>query len=163
MEAMRDARELHADLKRTASLEAMHQQQVEAEEQQSVLEETDDDLGASLSSAVKLHLGFGKKGSKGGTLSAATQEAYTSAKQPNHVMHASSCRHLLSLPPQEAVADRCTLFFIFHVADIDCILTSDCYIHICRVTCILPVRVGCCEPPATVQSLPQLLPKQSGT
>lgn len=68
MQGMRDARELHADLKRTASLEAMHQQQVEAEEQQSVLEETHDGLGASLSSAVKLHLGFGKKGSKGGTL-----------------------------------------------------------------------------------------------
>ena len=68
MRAMRDARELHADLKRTASLEAMHQQQVEAEEQQSALEETHDGLGASLGSAVKLHLGFGKKGSNGGSL-----------------------------------------------------------------------------------------------
>ena len=73
MQAMRDARELHADLKRTASLEAMHQQQqqqqLEAEEQQSSVEEAHDGLGASLSSAVKLHLGFGKKGSAGGTLS----------------------------------------------------------------------------------------------
>ena len=68
MQAMRDARELHAELKRTASLEAMHQQQVEAEEQHSTVEETHDGLGASLSSAVKLHLGFGKRGSKGGTL-----------------------------------------------------------------------------------------------
>ena len=67
MQALRDARELHADLKRTASLEAMHQQQVEAEEQQGGQEETHDGLGGSLSSAVKLHLGFGKKGSKGGT------------------------------------------------------------------------------------------------
>lgn len=72
MQALRDARELHADLKRTASLEAMHQQQVEAEEQQGGLEETHDGRGGSLSSAVKLHLGFGKKGSKGGTLSTCT-------------------------------------------------------------------------------------------
>ena len=75
MQAMRDARELHADLKRTASLEAMHQQQLEAEEQQSGVEETHDGLGASLSSAVKLHLRFGKKGSQGGTLSGASRPA----------------------------------------------------------------------------------------
>ena len=67
MQAMRDARELHADLKRAASLEAMQQQQVEAEEQQSIPEEPSSGLRSSLSSAVKTHLGFGKRGNKGRT------------------------------------------------------------------------------------------------
>lgn len=64
---MRDARELHADLKRAASLKVMQQQQVEAEEQQSIPEEPRSGLRGSLSSAVKTHLGFGKHSSKGGT------------------------------------------------------------------------------------------------
>lgn len=65
MEAMRDAKDLHADLKRTASLEAMHEQQLEAEEQQSIAEEPGVSLSSSLTSAVKHHLNYGKKGSKG--------------------------------------------------------------------------------------------------
>lgn len=75
MQAMRDARELHADLKRTASLEAMHQQQVEAEEQQGIPEEPSNGLRGSLSSAVKTHLGFGLKGTKGGTGSTTRQSS----------------------------------------------------------------------------------------
>ncbi|KAL3144950.1 hypothetical protein ABBQ32_003456 [Trebouxia sp. C0010 RCD-2024] len=65
LQAMRDARELHADLKRAASLKVMQQQQVEAEEQQSIPEEPRSGLRGSLSSAVKTHLGFGKHSSKG--------------------------------------------------------------------------------------------------
>jgi len=53
MHAMRDARGLHSDLKKTASLELLHQQQVEAEERQSSLAAPDSELRSSLSSAVK--------------------------------------------------------------------------------------------------------------
>ena len=69
--AMRDARDLHADLKRTASLEQLHQQQVEAEEHQSIAEEPGGGLGASLSSAVKQHLNFGRKDNTGGRVCSA--------------------------------------------------------------------------------------------
>ena len=70
---MRDAKDLHADLKRTASSELMHQQQVEAEEQQSIAEEPGGGLEASLSCAVKQRLNFGKKASKGDQSPAAGQ------------------------------------------------------------------------------------------
>ena len=72
MQGMRDAKDLHVDLKRTASLEHMHQQQVEAEEQQteaeehlSIAEAPSASLRANLSSAVKQHLNFGKQNGKG--------------------------------------------------------------------------------------------------
>ncbi len=67
MHAMRDAKGLHSDLKKTASLELLHQQQVEAEERQSSLAAPDSGLGSSLSSAVKGRF-LGRKNS-GGVLS----------------------------------------------------------------------------------------------
>jgi hypothetical protein len=65
MHAMRDAKGLHFDLKKTASLELLHQQQVEAEERQSSLAAPDSGLGSSLSSAVKGRFS-GRKNSGGG-------------------------------------------------------------------------------------------------
>ncbi len=65
MHAMRDARDLHADLKKTASIELLLQQQVEAEEQQNHVDAADIGVGASLSSAVKSRLHLGRKNSRG--------------------------------------------------------------------------------------------------
>jgi len=65
MHAMRDARGLHSDLKKTASLELLHQQQVEAEERQSSLAAPDSGLGSNLSAAVKGRF-LGRKNSGGG-------------------------------------------------------------------------------------------------
>jgi hypothetical protein len=65
MHAMRDARGLHSDLKKTASLELLHQQQVEAEERQSSLAAPDSELGSSLGSAMKGRF-LGSKNSGGG-------------------------------------------------------------------------------------------------
>ena len=63
---MRDARDLHNDLKKTAALELLHQQQVEADGQQSNIDAADSGLGASLTSAVS-RLQLGRKNSKGKT------------------------------------------------------------------------------------------------
>ena len=64
MHAMRDARGLHSDLKRTASLELLHQRQVEAEEGQSSLAAPDTGLGSDLSTVKSRFLG--RKYSGGG-------------------------------------------------------------------------------------------------
>ena len=64
MHTMRNAKDLHADLKKTASLELLHQQQVEAEEQQPRIAAAEGGLGA----AVKTRLNLGKKHRRGQTL-----------------------------------------------------------------------------------------------
>ena len=64
LQAMRDARGLHSDLKKTASLELLHLQQVEAEEQGDNETAPDSGLQGSISSAVKGHL-LGRKPSRG--------------------------------------------------------------------------------------------------
>lgn len=61
---MRDARGLHSDLKKAASLELLHLQQVEAEEQSGTEMAPDSGLKGSISSAVKGHL-LGRKPSRG--------------------------------------------------------------------------------------------------
>ena len=64
MQAIRDARDLHADLKRTASLELLHQQQVEADGRQNNVQPSDIGLGASFSSAIS-RMQLARKNSKG--------------------------------------------------------------------------------------------------
>ena len=61
---MRDARGLHSDLKKAASLELLHLQQVEAEEQSATETAPDSGLKGSIGSAVKGHL-LGRKPSRG--------------------------------------------------------------------------------------------------
>ena len=63
---MRDARDLHNDLKKTAALELLHQQQVDADGQSSNGDASDSGLGASFSTAVS-RLQLGRKNSKGKT------------------------------------------------------------------------------------------------
>ncbi|KAA6427410.1 MAG: hypothetical protein FRX49_02074 [Trebouxia sp. A1-2] len=91
MHAMRDARGLHSDLKKTASLELLHQQQVEAEERQCSLAAPDSGLGSSHSSAVKGRF-LGRKNSGGKEALLPRHQRTSSQGNPNFDMQSSSIK-----------------------------------------------------------------------
>ncbi len=89
MHAMRDARGLHSDLKKTASLELLHQQQVEAEERQSSLAAPDSGLGSNLTTAVKGRF-LGRKNSGGGCC---IYNLAVSGRSSSIWLHCMACVH----------------------------------------------------------------------